>query len=278
MLFDGVFFQPTRKAYASPRSFGLHYEDCRFASSDGIELHGWFFPSNDPDPLGTLVHVHGNAGNITGHFMHVAWLPSARWNLFCFDYRGYGQSAGRVTRGGLIADTHAAIDYVRQRPGVDPDRIVVLGQSLGGSIAVLVAAERNDMAGVIIDGAFTAYRAIAGWHIRSSPLLRYVAFWVPMFMENGLEPINAIGRISPTPLLIMHGTRDEVVPVSMANALYAAAGEPKDLWLLKGAGHYEAFTAQIDHTRPRLLDFMNRCVNGNITASRSPSPARAEPA
>ncbi len=264
-LFDRLFYHPTRQVYNDPAMFGLRFEPAPFPS-DGLTLDGWFFPASGPRCAGTVVHCHGNAGNITAHFLHVGWLPAAGWNLFCFDYRGYGRSEGHPSRAGLIADAHAAIDYVKTRPDVDPRRVTVLGQSLGGAVGIVAAAERGDIAALAVEGAFSHYRRIAAWHMRRNPLLWPFAGIVPrLFMTRGHDPIDHVSRVAPTPLLIIHGCEDDVVPSAMAEELYAAACEPKQLWLIDGVGHYAAFEDLADIARPRLLRFFSDAV-GSLTA------------
>jgi len=123
---DRFFYYPNAHEYGSPQEFRLACESVSFHAADGTRLHGWFFPA-EGEPVGTVLHLHGNAGNITGHFHHVAWLPGAGWNVLCFDYRGYGRSEGRVTRAGTIADAHGALNHLLGRPDVDAGRIVALG-------------------------------------------------------------------------------------------------------------------------------------------------------
>jgi len=260
-VLDRLFYHPTRTAYALPAQFGLRFEPVRFETRDRVALDAWFFPAARREALGTVVHFHGNAGNITAHLPHVAWLPAEGWNLFCFDYRGYGRSQGRPSRPGLIADGHAALDYLRTRRDIDPARLVVLGQSLGGAVGIVVVAERNDVAGVAVDGAFSDYQHIAAWHMRRNPLLFPFSGLVPrLMMSDGYDPIDYVSRISPRPLFIMHGREDDVVDPRMAKQLYDAAREPKELWLIDGVGHYCALDELADEARPRLLAFFERCV------------------
>ncbi len=126
---DRWFFYPTQTEYAHPDEFGLPFESVHF-ESEGNLLHGWYFPS-EGRAKGTIVHCHGNAGNVTGHFKFVTSMPKRGWNVFCFDYRGFGRSRGTPTRPGAVADTHAAVDYLITRRDVDPTRIALFGQSLG---------------------------------------------------------------------------------------------------------------------------------------------------
>lgn len=258
---DGFFYHPTRKVYATPEELGLNYEPVDFASRDGARLHGWFFPGYEP-VAGTVLHVHGNAGNITAQFGNVAWLPSFGWNVFCFDYRGYGRSKGRPTRAGTVADAHAALDYLLGRDDVDANRIVAFGESLGGAISIVVAGERPEIHGLVTDGAFSHYRRIAKWTVRQNPILRAVGWWVPKWlMVDGLDPIDYVSRISPRPILFMHGTADRIVPSDMAKELHAAACEPKELWLIEGMDHYQALHEMSEQVYPRLDGFFRRCMN-----------------
>ncbi len=257
---DRLFYHPTQKEYDSPTTYQLRYESVAFKARDGTRLHGWFFPT-DGRSRGTVLHLHGNAGNVTGHFVQVAWLPAAGWNVLCFDYRGYGRSQGRVSRAGTIADAHGALDYLLTRPDVDPQRIVAFGQSLGGAVGVVLAAERQEVGGLATDGAFDSYRGIVAWHIRRNPLLLLLAWWLPVtLIGRAFDPRDYVAGISPRPLLVMQGTADRIVPTHMGRQLHAAAGEPKELWLIEDADHYEALQERPDEVRPRLLAFFERCT------------------
>ncbi len=259
MSLDRFFYHPNRCDYGSPADLGLTFETVVIPSTGGVRLHGWFFPARPP-VAGTILHLHGNAGNVSGHFQHVAWLPADHWSVLCFDYRGYGRSTGRVTRAGTLEDARAALDFLLARGDVDPDRVAVFGQSLGGAVGIVLAAERQEVRGIIADGAFDSYRRIAGHHILRNPLLLALAWWAPWFIGRDFDPIDHVARIAPRRILIMHGTADEIVPVSMARRLHAAAGEPRELWLVEHANHYEAMQERFDKARPRLLAFLQRCI------------------
>ena len=119
-----MFYYPDNKVYGTPAEHGLKFEEVTFHSKDGTKLSGWFVPAKG-DPKGTVIHFHGNAQNMTAHFDFVSWLPSEGFNLFVFDYRGYGKSAGKPNRKGVYEDSLAAVDYVRSRQGVDKNRILI---------------------------------------------------------------------------------------------------------------------------------------------------------
>lgn len=258
-MLDRVFYYPNRVRYGSPDELRLRYESVTFPTADGSPLHGFYFPA-EGSSRGTVLHLHGNAGNVSGHFQHVAWLPKAGWNVLAFDYRGYGRSQGRMTRAGSIEDAHAALNYLLARRDVDADRIVAFGQSLGGAIGVVLAAQRPEIRGLAMDGAFDSYRRIVGWHVRRSWWLLPIAWWYPLVMSGQLDPIDTIARIAPRPVFIMHGTADGVVDPAMARRLYERAGEPRQLWLVDGADHYGAMQDHAEEAQARLGAFFEMAV------------------
>ncbi|MFQ5491670.1 MAG: alpha/beta hydrolase, partial [Phycisphaerae bacterium] len=233
---------------------------------DGLRLHGWFLPAAGP-VRGTLVHCHGNAGNITGHYRFVAWLPERGWNVLVFDYRGFGESPGRPSREGAVADVHAAVDYARARPDVDANRVVLFGQSLGGSVAIVAAAERDDLAGLAVEGAFASYQEEARFVCRQRWWLWGVSGLVSRwFVADGADPIYAVGRVPAVPKLFICGTADRIVDCQQTVVLHDEAGEPKELWMLEDEGHT---TALIDDEpeesgmtgRARFVRFLDSTVN-----------------
>ncbi len=270
---DRVFYYPDMKDRGSPADESLVFEDTFFKTADGLKLHGWFLPvQRDTQPLGTVLHVHGNAGNITGHYQGVSWLPAAGYNVFTFDYRGFGRSQGRVTRHGTLTDAQAALDYILGRPDVDPNRVVVFGQSIGGAVAIVLTAERRDeIQALVVDGAFSGYRGVARHHVNRNPLLFALAWWYPFLVDEDLNPIDYVDRVSPVPLLLMHGRDDRVVPCSMSQALFEKAQDPKQVWLIEEMGHYEIWQRRPDEARRRVLDFLASALEKSApTQGRSP--------
>lgn len=132
-----AFYYPDHADYGTPAQAGLQHEDIFFQSEDGTRLHGWFIPAQNAGGLiparATIIHFHGNAQNLSAHKEAVQWLPAHGYNVFLFDYRGYGLSEGRPNQAGLFADSNAALNYVRSRPDVDKNRLLVFGQSLGAA-------------------------------------------------------------------------------------------------------------------------------------------------
>jgi fermentation-respiration switch protein FrsA (DUF1100 family) len=236
---DALFFVPDKADYGSPADYGLAYEPVAFPSRDGTRLTGWFLAAKGK-PKGTVVHAHGNAANISNHFHAVTFLPPSGYNVLVFDYRGYGQSGGRPTRRGCIEDAHAAIDYVKTRPDVDPGRLLLFGQSLGASITIVAGADRPEIRAVAAEAAFTSHRAMARDVLQRNPVTWLFAWPVSFLALGGSHaPIDAVDRISPRPLLLAHGTDDDLIPYRMSEALFARAKEPKRLFPIKGGVHLD---------------------------------------
>jgi len=258
---DRVFYYPDQRVRCSPADHALRFEDVYFEAEDGVRLHGWFLPAHGNTPRGTVLHIHGNAANITGHIDFVNWLPEAGFNVLTFDYRGYGQSGGRISREGSLRDAAAALDHLRTRSDVDRNQIVVFGQSIGGAISIAMAAQRQgQLRAIALDSTFTGYREIVSHHIRHNPALLVLAWWFPWTVPLGHDPIDRVAQLAPTPILIIHGRRDGIAPWPMALRLFEAAGEPKDLWLIDDMDHMQVWFEQPEESRRRLLDFYGRAL------------------
>jgi fermentation-respiration switch protein FrsA (DUF1100 family) len=201
-----------------------------FETEDGITLAGWFVPAAVPSRRATVIVFNGNGGNRSYRGPLAAALADAGLSVLLFDYRGYGGNAGAPTEAGLAADARAARAYVASRPDVDPGRIVFFGESLGGAVAIALAAERPPAA-LILRSPFISATAIGQHHYR----------WLPVrwLLRDRYPSIDRIGRID-RPVLFIAGDRDSIVPADQTRALYEAAREPKALVIIPGADHNDA--------------------------------------
>ncbi|GAB6097876.1 alpha/beta hydrolase [Desulfatiferula olefinivorans] len=261
---NGLFYHPNDTMYMTPADSGLSYEDVAFEAGDGTRLHGWFIPSRGPSWV-TIIHFHGNAANMSAHLKYVSPLAYQGCQVMMFDYRGYGASEGRPSRRGLFEDSMAALNYVLSRSDVDPDRVVLLGQSLGGANAVAVAAAAGEGAvrAVVVDSTFYSYRSIVRDKIGQIPLLRW--FKTPLSYVMATDSFHSgdlIGLLSPIPVLIIHGTDDEVVPYDHAPRLFDRARDPKTLLTVDGGRHISALTVQGYRYQPMVLDFFREALSG----------------
>lgn len=237
----GLFFQPYQGHILEPDRIGLRYENVHFPSSDGLTLHGWFLPA-EGRARGTVLFLHGNAENISTHIGSVYWLPQEGYNVFLFDYRGYGDSQGIPTLRGAIDDTESALQALLARPDIDPTRIILFGQSLGGALATYVAAhspQRLHLKALIIDSTFSSYRSIAR-EVLGTIWFTWPLQWPLSFtVSDAYSPLEAIPHVSPVPLLIIHSEKDPVIGVHHARRLFEAAKDPKELWILPNGLHIQ---------------------------------------
>lgn len=253
-----AFFHPHRMLVNTPETFGLDYQPVELEAADGTALFAWFLPAHR-EPVATVLFLHGNAENISTHVSSVAWMPDAGFNVLALDYRGYGRSGGAPTLSGMQLDIDAAMRALLQRPDVDPKRIVILGQSLGGALAIHYAARmphRANVRAIVVDSAFSDYREISREKLASSPLT-WALQWLPwLTVDNEYSPQASVKALSPIPLLLIHGERDSIVPVNHSQRLYEVAAEPKELWILPGAGHMQTLSDKA--IRERLTEFLRR--------------------
>lgn len=262
---QNMFYYPDTVSYGSPAKAGLNHEEVRFASLDGTRLTGWLIAAqgvpNKRAAKGTVIHFHGNAQNMSAHWEYAGWLARRGFNVFVFDYRGYGQSEGSPGPRGVYEDSVAAIRYVRGRGDIDPARLLVFGQSLGGTqaIAAIGGGEREGVRAVAIEATFLSYSAIASEKVTGAGLL----------MNDHYSAERYVAALAPLPLLLIHGTADEVIPASHSERLYALAREPKTLISVPDGGHIESMSPRFGDTyRDRLVGFFEAALAASPAVGR----------
>lgn len=241
-----LLYRPTRKVPSAPPDLNLDFEDVVFRSADGISLHGWFVPARQA--RFTVLFCHGNGGNIGHRLDSIKLLHDLGLDCFIFDYRGYGKSQGRPTEAGTYRDAQAAYDWLTQTRGIRPEQIIVLGRSLGGSVAAHLAGSVA-VAGLVLECAFTSYPDIGARFYPYLPVRRFARY--------RYNTRAYLARVR-CPVLVMHSPDDDLVPFEFGRELFEAAGEPKWFVELVG-GHNDAFLASGDRykdTWRRWLDFV----------------------
>jgi uncharacterized protein len=239
-----VFYPETgRELVATPAEIGLPYEDIQLKTSDGISLHGWYIPA--PQPRGTVLFLHGNAGNISHRLDSVQMFHRLRYSTLIFDYRGYGNSGGAPTEEGTYRDAEAAWRYLTEQRRVPSCSIVLFGESLGGAVAAWLAARQKPGALVIASG-FTSVPELAQ-HIYPYLPVR----WLARLRYDTRAYLRAVAA----PVLVAHSPDDEIIPFEIGRALYAAANPPKQFLELAG-GHNDGFIFMRDTWVKALGDFL----------------------
>jgi uncharacterized protein len=224
-LLNSLLYFPSRAIIETPGRAGLNYRDVGLETDDGERLHGWWIGART-DSLGHLLLCHGNAGNVGDRVPHAALLTAAGFDVLLFDYRGYGRSTGRPSEEGTYRDARAALKCMLEQPGVDPGRVLYLGESLGGAVALDLALE-SPPAGIVLLSAFTGVREMGRLHF---PL-------IPVALVPDAYPTLRRIRGLRAALLVLHGDRDDIVPLSQGRALFEAAPGRKHIHVFGGLGH-----------------------------------------
>jgi fermentation-respiration switch protein FrsA (DUF1100 family) len=213
------------------------FEDCWFPSADGLHLHGWYLRHDRP--RAALLMIHGNAGNLSHRGPMVKfWHDRFALSAMIFDYRGYGRSEGVPTFDGILRDARAARRCLAAREEIPETSVVLLGESLGGAVAVDLAAE-DGAHGLILESTFSSLSDVAATH--------YGRFLAAVGVSNKLNSISKIGKYHG-PLLQSHGDRDQVVSFALARKLFDAANEPKTFISLPGKDHNDPKTDDYYHS------------------------------
>ena len=232
-LHNSLIFYPSKEFYSSPAQEGIEHEEVFIETLDGQELYGYFFPgrrSPGTSPADKVViYLHGNAQNVGD------WYPACTEiqkhvpiNFLLVDYRGYGKSTGKPTIEGVVRDAQSMYKFLIKR-GYVSDDISLYGRSIGGAIALELAV-REKVKSVVVQSSFSSLRDIA----------KEVYPFIPeaLIKNNFWNSKELIKKIN-VPVLISHGDKDEIVPISHSYKLYEFANEPKKLIVLKGASHNE---------------------------------------
>jgi len=221
------------------------------ATPDGEKVIAWYGKAAPGQP--TLLYFHGNGGALELRNERIAKYLGLGRGVFIMSYRGYSGSTGSPTEAANIADAKLAYDALVTE-GVDPDDIILYGESLGTSIAVEVAAEKK-IAGVILDSPFTSIVERAG----------QLYPWLPvrLLLQDRYDTLRRIHDVH-APILIIHGEADDVVPVEMGRRVFAAANPPKEIETLAGAGH-------ADHGKFGSFEIINRWID-RLRAAPLPTP------
>lgn len=225
----------------------LEHEDVHFTSADGTKLHGWYV--EHPQPKAVILYCHGNGTHVAelAEFLK-AMRDEFQASIFAFDYRGYGRSEGKPAEQGIMEDAEAAQKWLAEKAGITEQEIVLMGRSLGGGIALHLAAEKGAK-GVILQNTFTSLTDAAASHYPWAP--------VGMLMRNRYDSLSRIVRYSG-PVFLSHGTADRIIPFSQGQALFAAATGPKEFFEIPGGDHNDA---EPEEYLPSLHKFLDSLSN-----------------
>lgn len=256
---QSFFYFPRKEKLYDPARLNMQYEDVYIKTPSGESLHAWYFKSTTAEESkGTFLFFHGNAENLTSHFLMLHWLPAQGYNYLIFDYPGYGTSSGTATPEGTVEAGVAAANWIHQYKDTRP--LIIYGQSLGGIVALKTAEEIRGtlpIRNVIIEASFSSYEKMSRVILR-----RHWFTWI-------LQPITylvisdkyapkSLSGLSPIPLLFLCGTDDGIVELSNSEAMYAEAQEPKELWPIPGGRHGNLYEIRGGEVREQLLSYLSK--------------------
>ena len=206
-------------------SYDYTIESVLFKSNDGNTLNGWMLKPKNSIANTTILHLHGNGGMLLSQYEAIAPLTKFGYQIFMFDYSGFGYSTGKPSRDNALADANSALDYILKREDVKGAKVLVYGQSLGGHLSAVLAAQRQEnIQALVIEGAFSSHKDVAQ---------RMAGKFGRAFVKEGYSAKVAIKNYRK-PVLIIHSINDKTIPFVMGKTIYQNANEPKYFYQVNG--------------------------------------------
>jgi fermentation-respiration switch protein FrsA (DUF1100 family) len=236
-----VFF-PERELWIWPEDYGLRYEEVYFHGQDGVLLYGWWIPKGEF----VLLFAHGNGGNISHRVDIAARFYNEGFSVFLFDYRGYGKSRGEPTERGTYKDVEGALQYLHGKLNIPLSRIVPIGESMGGAIVVELCTHYDFRASVLISTATSLFQVMVHLFPEQPLNKKFIGIY---------DSSRKIAKIH-SPMLIIHGDQDELVPFEQGWGLFQRANHPKVFYRIHGAGHNDIYEIGREKFFKRIRKFI----------------------
>ena len=242
---SSLLFYPEPGQPFTPERAKLAFRELTLTAADGTRLHAWWLPAKPGvEVKGTVLHLHGNGGNLAWHLGGSYWLPAQGYQVLMLDYRGYGLSEGKPSLPAVYQDVGAALDWLARAPEAQGKPLVLLGQSLGGAMGIHYLAahpeQRQRFKALVFDGVPASYREIGRFALGNTwftwPLQVPLSWLVP----DGDSAIRSVERLDSPPKLFFHSIDDALVPMASGIRLYQHAPPPRVLQLTRG-GHVQTF-------------------------------------
>lgn len=242
---SSLLFFPEPGLPFTPQKAKLEFRDVTLTAADGTRLHGWWMPVKPGVQVkGTVLHLHGNGGNLAWHLGGSYWLPEQGYQVLMIDYRGYGLSQGKPSLPAVYQDIEAAMDWLDNASQVQGKPLVLLGQSLGGAMAIHYLAahpeQRQRFSALVFDGVPASYREVGRFALSTSWLTWPLQVPLSWLVPDGDSAIRSIERLDTPPKLFFHSIDDDLVPMDSGIRLYQHAPPPRVLQLTRG-GHVQTF-------------------------------------
>jgi alpha-beta hydrolase superfamily lysophospholipase len=248
MLFEEhLIYFPGRSLDPKPTDLGLEYDEVWLTAADGVRVNGWALPPPGAT-RGWVLYSHGNADTMAIRVGIMKPLVERGLGVLLYDYRGYGRSEGRPDEEGTYRDAEVMLAETMRRAG-EARRVFLMGESLGGGVSYELAVRHPELAGLITTSTFTSIPDMVVALLKIPALRRIV--------RTQYDNLAKVARIT-LPRLVLHGTRDELVPYRMGETLRDASRPPADFLAIAGAGHNDIFDVDPDGAYGALFGFIDR--------------------
>jgi hypothetical protein len=258
-------FRPQRDVHATPADAGLRYDELwltvQGATPEGERVHGWWIPAAGADAP-AILYLHGARWSLSNNLHRIGRLHRMGFAVLAIDYRGFGRSDGDLpSEAQAYADAQAAWEHLR-RVEPDPARRFLYGHSLGGAVAIELAARNDDVGGVIVESSFTSIRDMVD-------ALGYTSLSFDGLLTQRFDSLAKVPSVT-APILFVHGTSDRFVPPAMTEKLYAAARAPKRLLLVENGNHSNTLGIGYEHYLSAVRELVELAARASATRSATP--------
>jgi len=239
-----LLYYPNFHSHIKGDGLSHSFENINIKTKDNINLKGWFH-LKDPKKK-TILFFHGNAGTLDNRIYKLNFLGNLDVNFLIIAWRGYSGSSGKPSEFGLYQDAKSALNWLNSK-GITEDKIILYGESLGTSVAIEVG-QNKDFAGVILETPFTSMVDVGK--------TKYPFFPVSLLLKDKYESDKKIKNIK-SPILIMHGEVDKIVPFWMGEKIYQLANEPKYSYFTKYDDHMMEYNEKLLNELKKFIDSLN---------------------
>lgn len=253
-----LYFYPMKEEVSNPEKFNWKYEDFYFDVDDKIKLHGWrIYPGPGIKKLGTIVQFHGNAENITTHFVSLGWLSEQGYEVYIFDYRGYGKSPDSPSFANCAEDGKKLLEYVRKKI-VKDEKVIVYGQSLGGVIlqrALQTSLDHDWIDLIVLDSTFRSYQRIGFDKLSDSWITWLLSPLAFVVVSDASAPLR-FHEFVHRPLLVIHSKNDPVIPYKFGKNIFDRYQGKKKMWEFDYPSHVGVFFIDNFSYRKKFVDYL----------------------
>lgn len=254
-----------RPLLKDPADFGLDFETVQVNTKDNLLLNGWYIK---PDNASLIIMQHGYKRDRSELLQEAAMLAEAGYGVLITSVRAHDVNPGEEISFGLkeMNDLDAWVQYARTIPNIDQDKIGMLGNSLGASMAIQYSANHEVIRAVVAHSAFSSMQNTIETSVRHFtglppfPFAPLIQFWAELILGISIDDIDAtqwISNISPRPVFLIHSLDDDVISPQSGNLLFDAALDPRQIWLESGIGHANFDTEQPDEFEKQVVGFFN---------------------